>query len=259
MLRRIPRILGFSGLSFSLFGAAECRAQSASDSVSVVLAAWDSMMGVPPYAHPAGRTSRICLYGQRLAEASGHDSIALIGLLRGLRTAVAERPDLSVEDSCQPKPAETYGIWVVTPAQEPAILAHASVPQFNADGTGRVRIGNVRAGRWGRFISCYLERRGSAWHVLQCETIAVSWHRNVAQPTVGITSVQRTSGSGQREGAGDNQYRSKLASSQLTLASGGSSRTPFNSRRRDHAILSYLASCVCGSVVPGRPPYAGDS
>jgi hypothetical protein len=174
MWRRIPRIAGLSVLSFSLLGAAHCRAQSASDSVSVVLAAWDSMMGAPPYAHPAGHTSRVCFHGQRRAEAARHDSIALIGLLRGLRTAVAERPDLSVEDSCQPKPAETYGIWVVTPAQEPAILAHVSVPQFNADGTGRVRIGNIRAGRWGRFISCYLERRGSVWHVLQCETVMLS-------------------------------------------------------------------------------------
>ena len=173
-LRRISHILSLGVLSFGLLWNAECRAQSASDSASVVLAAWDSMMGSAPYEHPAGRTSTICLSARHLPRASGQDSTALDGLLRSLRSAIENRPDLSVGESCQPEPAATYGIWIMTAAQEPAIVAHVSLPQFRADGTGEIHIGNVRAGRWARFVSCYLELKGSRWHVVQCETVMLS-------------------------------------------------------------------------------------
>lgn len=170
----MSHILSLGVLSLGLLWSSECRAQSSSDSVSVVLAAWDTMMGSAPYAHPGGRTSTICLSARHLPRASGQDSTALNELLLSLRSAVGERADLSVGYSCLPEPAATYGIWIMTPAQEPAIVAHISLPQFRADGTGEIRIGNVRAGRWARIVSCYLKLSESRWHVVQCETVMLS-------------------------------------------------------------------------------------
>src|SRR5690554_1563958 len=111
-MRRVSLVrLPFVLVGAVLITAAPSSAQSSADSAHVVLAAWDSMMGNPPYEHPGGATAKVCLDGFQRARSTGQDSLLLVALHRRVRAELERRGHLSVEGSCQSIPATSYGSW----------------------------------------------------------------------------------------------------------------------------------------------------
>lgn len=143
-----------------------------SDSTDVVVAAFDSVMGAPPFAHPAGITSVFCLTLRGSLQTDGPQPLFMqraAQVLAGRGTAVEGT-------GCRGLPASTHGSWMVDATGAPAVNVSISRLQFATSDEARIWISQTRAGRWGSVVLCTVSRSGTGtpWVARRCDLLLVS-------------------------------------------------------------------------------------
>jgi hypothetical protein len=143
-----------------------------SDSMAVVVAAFDSVMRTPPFPHPAGTTSVFCLARRGSLQTDGPQPLFVqraAQVLAGRGTAVEGT-------GCRGLPASTHGSWMVDATGAPAVNVSISRLQFATSDEARIWISQTRAGRWGSVVLCTVSRSGTGtpWVARRCDLLLVS-------------------------------------------------------------------------------------
>lgn len=181
-MRRIKRLLivhcvVLLALSFS----SRAYSQTLRDSVSVFAAAWDSVMGAPPFAHPGGSTTSVCLESSSLVASFDSVPVARLSFVNAVAQEI-QRHGVTVLSSCKMRPESWYGGWIVGPEDQPAVIVRFSAPVFTHLNVAEIHFADARGGRWGRGMVCTIERRAVAgWKIRRCQVTFIALERKSRQ------------------------------------------------------------------------------
>jgi hypothetical protein len=166
------RILSVLALPLScLVVPARLAAQSATDSVEVIVAAWQLFKVRGPAEHPAGPTTRVCLRGPSSKPPAV--SKVSVTVLERLARRLAELYGIDVSLGCRTVEREKYRDQTVDLAGRPAVGVAVVSIQFTQPDLAELWIGEGSAKMWGRAAKCVVERASpsAAWRPGSCHTV----------------------------------------------------------------------------------------
>jgi hypothetical protein len=149
-------------------------AQISGDSASVVVAAFDDLLGKPPFDHPGGKAAAVCIDIQPSRAWSQHTWTQDPAFIEGAKRKVAHQ--VKVLDACRYAAKPTFGTWVLGPSDELAISVTVLSLVFQDVNSAQIRLDETRGGRWGRLVECLVRRSpmSSEWAVAGCKTLMIS-------------------------------------------------------------------------------------
>jgi hypothetical protein len=165
-------ILGALALVISqLVMPARLAAQSATDSLEVIVAGWQLFKGRGPAEHPAGPTSRVCLESPS-PEPPVTPKVSLT-VLELLARRLAESYAIEVSLGCRSVERERNHDQTVDRAGRPAVGVSLVSIQFSQPNTAELWISEGSAKLWGRTAKCVVERSSSSapWRPRFCQTV----------------------------------------------------------------------------------------
>jgi hypothetical protein len=149
---------------------------AAADTTGVITAAFESLIGRPPYNHPIAPTTTVCLqaYNTRATEFSVPQLTA--EQLERLGERLRAQFGFYLASSCKiAEDARTPGGAIVDEQNQPAVHVRLDAPRFASANAAQIYLSESRGGKAGREVVCSLSKSvDGTWETTNCRTLAVS-------------------------------------------------------------------------------------
>lgn len=145
--------------------------QIRSDSSRVVVASLDAMLGKPPFNHPAGKASTVCIDIQPARAWSQPTWTHDPAFVTDVRTEVAKVVKVSSE--CRYANTPTVHGSVLAASNEPAVSVTILSLKFLRADSAVARLDEARGGPGSRVVECRARRAPNRadWNIAECTTV----------------------------------------------------------------------------------------